>query len=146
LWPNFREAYEDDQERRNLIRFRKEFRKLLESLSVINKTLRPKKEMDWLSRMAPELRMEIKKRNQPTTLNREQLADPMPVVEDIRINALPVGFRGKAGFPSASKAAQSFGAVPHLIVRKRGQDVRERTVSVQYGNTTVNIMDLLSCA
>jgi hypothetical protein len=63
------------------IRFRKEFRKLLESLSVINKAHRPKKEVDWLTRMAPELRTEIEKRNQPTTLNKEQLADPMPVVK-----------------------------------------------------------------
>lgn len=37
--------------------------------------------MDWLTRMAPELRAEIEKRNQPTTLNKEQLADPMPVVK-----------------------------------------------------------------
>ena len=78
---NNNSVYEDDQERRNLIRFRKEFRKLLESLSVINKAHRPKKEMDWLTRMAPELRTEIEKRNQPTTLNKEQLADPMPVVK-----------------------------------------------------------------
>jgi len=55
-------VYEDDQERRNLIRFRKEFRKLVESLSVINKAHRTKKETDWLTRMAPELRTEIEKR------------------------------------------------------------------------------------
>ena len=78
---NNNSVYEDDLERRNLIRFRKEFRKLVESLSVINKAHRSKKEMDWLTRMAPELRMEIEKRNQPTTLNKEQQADPMPVVK-----------------------------------------------------------------
>ncbi len=57
---NNNSVYEDDLERRNLIRFRKEFRKLLESLSVINKAHRPKKEMDWLTRMAPELKRKLK--------------------------------------------------------------------------------------
>jgi hypothetical protein len=78
---NNNSVYEDDQERRNLIRFRKEFRKLAEALSVISRAHRPKKEIEWLSRMSPELRGEIETRNQPAALNEEQLADPMPVVK-----------------------------------------------------------------
>lgn len=78
---NNNSIYEDDMERRNLIRFRKEFRKLSEALYVINKAHRPKKEKDWLNRQTFEIREEIEKFNQPTTLNKEQLADPMPVVK-----------------------------------------------------------------
>ena len=78
---NNNSIYEDDMERRNLIRFRKEFKKLSEALYVINKSHRPKKEKDWLNRQTLEIREEIEKFNQPTTLNKEQLADPMPVVK-----------------------------------------------------------------
>src|ERR1700676_1804639 len=78
---NNNSVYEDDLERRNLIRFRKEFGKLLESLSVINKAHRPKKEKDWLNRKTFEIREKIEKFNQPPTLNKKQLADPMPVVK-----------------------------------------------------------------
>jgi hypothetical protein len=78
---NNNSVYEDDQERRNLIRFRKEFRKLAEALSVVNRAHRPKKEIDWLTQLQPALRAAIEKRSQPTSLNKEQLANPMMVVK-----------------------------------------------------------------
>jgi len=78
---NNNSIYEDDLERRNLIRFRKEFRKLSEALYVINKAHRPKKEKDWLNRQTVEIREEIEKFNRPTILNSEQLANPMGVVK-----------------------------------------------------------------
>jgi hypothetical protein len=74
-------AYEDVQERRNLIRFRKEIRKLAEALSVINSTHRSKREKERLAEQPLEMREKLEERNRPTYLSNEQMANPMPVVK-----------------------------------------------------------------
>lgn len=78
---NNNSVYDDDQERRNLIRFRKELRRLAEALYVINKAHQPKNEKEWLARQPTELREELEKYNQPTILNKDQLANPKSIVK-----------------------------------------------------------------
>ena len=78
---NNNSVYDDDQQRRNLIRFRKELRRLAEALYVINKAHRPKNEKEWLNRQPMELREELEKYNQPTILNKNQLANPISIVK-----------------------------------------------------------------
>lgn len=78
---NNNSVYDDDQERRNLIRFRNELRRLAEALHVINKAHRPKNEKEWLARQPMELREELEKNNQPTILNKDQFANPISIVK-----------------------------------------------------------------
>lgn len=78
---NNNSVYEDDQERRNLLRFRKELRRLVEALYVINKAHLPKREKDWLEKLPIESRIEMEKLNQTTTLNTGQIANPASVVK-----------------------------------------------------------------
>jgi hypothetical protein len=58
----------------------RQLRSLVEALYIINKVHGLKREK-LVVPLTPELREEIEKRNQPTTLNKEQLANPIPVIK-----------------------------------------------------------------
>ena len=78
---NDNSAYEEGQQRSNLIRFNGELQILSEALHLVNKAHQPKGVKDWMEGLPPEIKNEIQQYNQPTKLSHEEMINPMQVVK-----------------------------------------------------------------